>query len=108
MIQLAAIGDHWIIFVHHQFRSLDHGRPFFLYVAFHDPHRCDHSNPNFGHFCEKFGNGEPAMGSIDDWQPVHYEPQQVLLPYFVPDTPAARSDVASQYTAISRLDQGAF
>jgi N-sulfoglucosamine sulfohydrolase len=28
------------------------------------------------------------------------------LPYFVQDTPAARQDVAAQYTTISRLDQG--
>lgn len=65
-------------------------RPFFLYVAFHDPHRCDHENPFYGHFCDKFGNGEPGYGQIPDWTPVHYKPEDVLLPYFVPDTEAAR------------------
>ena len=29
-----------------------------------------------------------------------------MVPYFVQDTPAAREDIASQYTTISRLDQG--
>lgn len=77
-------------------------RPFFLYVAFHDPHRCDHSSPSYGHFCEKFG----LNGSIPDWQPEFYDPDEIQLPEFVPDTPAARMDVAAQYTAISRLDQG--
>ncbi|KAK4011951.1 hypothetical protein OUZ56_021056 [Daphnia magna] len=81
-------------------------QPFLLYVAFHDPHRCDHSNPGYGHFCDKFGNGEPGFGHIPDWKPIQYKPEDVLLPYFVPDTPAAREDVASQYTTISRLDQG--
>ena len=86
--------------------KLLHNRPFMLYVAFHDPHRCDHSSPQYGHFCEKFGNGEAAMGSIVDWKPTLYRPDQVRVPYFVPDTSAARLDLAAQYTTISRLDQG--
>lgn len=81
-------------------------RPFFLYVAFHDPHRCGHTNPQYGVFCEKFGNGKPEMGNIPDWEPVYYSPNDVIVPYFVPDTPAARADIAAQYTTISRLDQG--
>ena len=83
-------------------------RPFFLYIGFHDPHRCGHTQPQFGAFCEKFGNGEPGMGTIPDWKPVIYDPKDVLVPYFVQDTPAARSDIAKQYTTISRLDQGNF
>ncbi|XP_041072479.1 N-sulphoglucosamine sulphohydrolase [Carcharodon carcharias] len=81
-------------------------RPFFLYVAFHDPHRCGHSQPQYGQFCEKFGNGESGMGWIPDWHPQHYTPEQVKVPYFVPDTPASRTELAAQYTTISRLDQG--
>lgn len=81
-------------------------RPFFLYVAFHDPHRCGHSQPQYGAFCEKFGNGESGMGRIPDWTPQIYDPQDVMVPYFVPDTPAARADLAAQYTTIGRMDQG--
>ncbi|GLV41678.1 N-sulfoglucosamine sulfohydrolase [Carabus blaptoides fortunei] len=80
--------------------------PFFLYIGFHDPHRCGHTNPEYGEFCEKFGNGDVGMGSIPDWHPIYYQPEQIQLPYFIPDTPAARKDVAAQYTTISRLDQG--
>ena len=29
------------------------GEDFLLYVAFHDPHRCGHTQPQFGPFCEK-------------------------------------------------------
>ena len=79
---------------------------FFLYMAFHDPHRCGHTNPEFGNFCERFGNGEPGMGKIPDWQPYYYKPEEVIVPYFVQDTPAAREDIANQYTTLSRLDQG--
>ena len=29
------------------------GEDFLLYLAFHDPHRCGHTQPQFGPFCEK-------------------------------------------------------
>ncbi|XP_057667769.1 N-sulphoglucosamine sulphohydrolase [Diorhabda carinulata] len=80
--------------------------PFFLYIAFHDPHRCGHTNPEYGEFCQRFGNGEPGMGYIPDWQPIIYQPDELELPYFIPNTWEARKDVANQYTTISRLDQG--
>ncbi|KAL5017930.1 hypothetical protein ScPMuIL_003652 [Solemya velum] len=79
------------------------GQSFFLYIGFHDPHRCGHTHPELGSFCEKFGNGE---GVIPDWKPVTYKPSDVVVPYFIQDTPAARQDIANQYTTISRLDQG--
>ena len=81
-------------------------RPFLLYVGFHDPHRCGHTHPEYGQFCEKFGSGAEGMGLIPDWTPVTYSPDDVVVPYFVPDTPAARADIAAQYTTMSRLDQG--
>ncbi|XP_045231648.2 N-sulphoglucosamine sulphohydrolase isoform X3 [Macaca fascicularis] len=89
-----------------KFLQTQDDRPFFLYVAFHDPHRCGHSQPQYGTFCEKFGNGESGMGRIPDWTPQAYDPLDVLVPYFVPDTPAARADLAAQYTTIGRMDQG--
>ncbi|KAH9499565.1 hypothetical protein Btru_074148 [Bulinus truncatus] len=46
------------------------------------------------------------MGVIPDWTPTVYSPEEVVVPYFVPDTPAARQDIAAQYTTIGRMDQG--
>ena len=46
------------------------------------------------------------MGYIEDWTPIKYNPDDVIVPYFVQNTSAARSDLAAQYTTISRLDQG--
>ncbi len=83
-------------------------RPFFLYIGFHDPHRCGRTAPQYGQFCEKFGNGDPGMGLIPDWAPTKYDPSEVIVPGFVQDTPTAREDLAAQYTTISRLDQGMF
>ncbi|XP_046845855.1 N-sulphoglucosamine sulphohydrolase-like isoform X2 [Xenia sp. Carnegie-2017] len=87
-------------------QSQQDNRSFFLYIGFHDPHRCGSTNPQYGQFCEKFGNGEPGMGYIEDWKPIHYDPSDVFVPYFVQDTIVARNDLAAQYTTISRLDQG--
>ncbi|CAH0398121.1 unnamed protein product [Chilo suppressalis] len=81
-------------------------KPFFLYVGFHDPHRCGHHEARFGAFCERFGSGEEGMGLIPDWKPWYYQWDEVQLPYHVQDTEAARRDIAAQYTTMSRLDQG--
>ena len=42
------------------------------------------------------------MGNIADWEPVLYKPEDVLVPDYLPDTPATREDIAAQYTTISR------
>jgi len=87
-------------------QSQSNNQSFFLYIGFHDPHRCGHTHPQFGTFCEKFGNGEPGMGIIPDWKPIYYSTDEVIVPKFVQDTPESRKDLSSQYTTISRLDQG--
>ncbi|XP_012214785.1 N-sulphoglucosamine sulphohydrolase isoform X1 [Linepithema humile] len=89
-----------------EFLSQNRTQPFFLLVAFHDPHRCGHTHPEYGNFCEKFGNGDVGMGVISDWNPIYYQWEQVKVPYYVQNTEAARRDIAAQYTTISRLDKG--
>lgn len=80
--------------------------PFFLYIPFHDPHRCGHTNPELGEFCQKFGDSVSGFGTIPDWKPSYYREEEVIVPGTVPDTRATRSEIAAQYTTISRLDQG--
>ena len=75
-------------------------------MAFHDPHRCGHTNPEFGNFCEKFGNGEQGMGLIPDWKPIYYSCDEIEVPYYLPNSTVIREDISAQYTTISRLDQG--
>lgn len=87
-----------------QFLANHDPRPFFLLVAFNDPHRCDPGDvPVYGEFCQRLGNG---VGVIPDWKPVNYHPNNVTVPYFLPDSLATRQDLADMYTAYSRLDQG--
>ena len=76
-------------------------KPFFLYVAFFDVHRgCGTT------FCEHFGDGTINGEVIPDWIPIDYMPEDVEVPPYLPDTPATRKDIAAQYRAVSRMDQG--
>ena len=87
--------------------NVSSNKDFFLYVAFHDPHRCGHTDPRLGAFCERFGDGvTPGAGSIPDWRPEYYRPADVVVPSHAPDTPATREEIAAQYMTTSRLDQG--
>lgn len=79
---------------------------FFLYIGFHDPHRCNHLHSEYGPFCEKFGSGEPGTGYIPDWKPIYYKIEDIQVPFYLPDTNVSRKELAAQYTTISRLDQG--
>ena len=74
----------------------------------------------------RYGNPDyvPSSSVIPDWTPQYYKKDQVKahvrkicslslmdssqveLPPFVPDTKVSREEIANQYTAISRLDQG--
>jgi N-sulfoglucosamine sulfohydrolase len=84
-------------------------RPFFLYYASDDPHRANavlpSGKPTFDTYPRpnSFGNRTEGYPGIT---PVHYRPEEVRVPTFLPDTPATRAELAEYYQAISRLDQG--
>jgi N-sulfoglucosamine sulfohydrolase len=67
-------------------------RPFCLVVGFADPHRA----------ARGFDNDKPHPGAKDH----RFDPKTLSLPYFLPDTPEARADLADYYRAAHRLDQG--
>ena len=82
--------------------------PFFLYFATDDPHRSntvapdgspvfDGSKPNL------FGNRPGGYPQVGDH---FYQPREVQVPPYLPDTKACRAELAQYYEAISRLDQG--
>lgn len=79
-------------------------RPFFLYFCMGDPHRAAVANwaaqkPN------SFGNKRPGQ-SYPGIEPVHYQPSEVRVPPFLPDTPACRAELAQYYESVSRADAG--
>lgn len=87
----------------------DDERPFFLFYASDDPHRSNAFTsdglPTFDTYPEPndFGNRKEGYPGI---QPVVYDPKKVIVPPFLPDTPACRAEIAQYYQSVSRLDQG--
>ena len=47
-----------------------------------------------------------AASRIRGIEPVHYDPADVIVPPFLPDTPACRAELAQYYESISRVDAG--
>ncbi|MFI3321136.1 MAG: sulfatase, partial [Rikenellaceae bacterium] len=78
-------------------------KPFFLYFCTDDPHR----DSPFAH--EKwdepndFGNRPEGFENIET---IEYDPNDVYVPSFLPDTYITRREIAQYYQSISRIDQG--
>jgi N-sulfoglucosamine sulfohydrolase len=91
------------------FISLQDDRPFFLHFATSDPHRSypleveldgsdtDALQPDL------FGNVPGGYAGIT---PVVYQPDQVIVPAWLPDNAATRAELAEYYQSVSRMDQG--
>jgi N-sulfoglucosamine sulfohydrolase len=67
------------------------GRPWYLHVAFGDPHR--------------FGRGF-ASQDYEGVKRMPFDPAKVPVPSFLPDNAAVRKEMAEYYEAANRLDQG--
>ncbi len=90
-----------------EFITADEDKPFFLYFATSDPHRGGGKDDRFPgkHKPDLFGNkpnGESHPG-VDE---VIFDPKDVIVPPFLPDTPESRSELAHYYQSCSRIDQG--
>jgi N-sulfoglucosamine sulfohydrolase len=82
-------------------------QPFFLYFATSDPHRGGGRDETFPgkHKPDLFGN-RPNKGSHKGIEEVFYDPEKVIVPGFLPDTPESRAEIAQYYQSCSRIDQG--
>lgn len=76
-------------------------RPFFLYFCTTDPHRSGKTGPK-PYEPNLFGN-EGEHPGVDE---VRYQPSEVIVPPFLPDTPQCRAELAQYYQAVSRVDTG--
>ena len=79
----------------------DKTKPFFLYFCVTDPHR----NQQFLDKPERpdsFGNNIKHPGVSE----ITYDPKDVIVPPWMPDTPASRAELAEYYQSVSRVDQG--
>jgi N-sulfoglucosamine sulfohydrolase len=73
-------------------------RPFFLYFCTSDPHR--------GGGPGGFSNYPDDPAHYPGVKPIRYEPEEVVVPPWLPDLPETRQELAEYYQAISRLDLG--
>lgn len=82
-------------------------RPFFLYFATSDPHRGGGIDPRSPLRLKPdlFGS-KPERGNYPGIQEVFYDPAEMIVPRFLPDTPETRSELAQYYQSVARIDQG--
>jgi N-sulfoglucosamine sulfohydrolase len=80
-------------------------QPFFLYICTSDPHRGGGQATELPHTPDRFGNPKPGLGYPGVTEVV-YDPDKVVVPGFLPDTPTCRAEIAQYYQSISRIDQG--
>ena len=78
-------------------------KPFFLYFCTADPHRGGGKIGRDEFAADAFGNRPQGWPGIKE---VKYEPQDVIVPPFLPDTPACRDELSQYYQSVSRIDQG--
>ncbi len=75
-----------------EFFQQNQDRPFYLHVGFSDPHRAG----------KGFGNEH----QFPDVKRRVYDPDEVVVPSFLPDQPEVRKELAEYYQAVTRMDQG--
>jgi N-sulfoglucosamine sulfohydrolase len=81
-------------------------QPFFLYFCTSDPHRSGSTADELPHRPNRFGNPKPGSAGYPGIEEVVYDPAQVVVPGFLPDTPTCRAEIAQYYQSVSRIDQG--
>lgn len=82
---------------------LNSSKPFFLYFCTDDPHRGHPFTPEPWDTPNTFGNKVEGYNGVE---PIIYNPEDVLVPEFLPDTKQSREEIAQYYQSISRIDQG--
>jgi len=81
--------------------------PFFLYLATHSPHRSSGTNSlsNLKLKPNLFQNKDKKQHH-KGVKEVFYQPKDVKVPAFLPDTSTCRAEIAEYYQSCSRVDQG--
>ncbi|MCA8986215.1 MAG: sulfatase-like hydrolase/transferase [Planctomycetaceae bacterium] len=78
-----------------EFINQSQEQPFFLVVGYNDPHPTTIERPGWG-----IRRDDPGI------TPVEYNPQEVIVPGYLPDRPEVREGLAGYYQEITRMDTG--
>ena len=82
-------------------------KPFFLMVNAHDPHRpFDNRKPADQRIvAEQIGDNKKKGRRADYPAPSRiYQPDEIVIPGFLPDLPPVREEIAQYYSSVSRAD----
>ena len=87
-------------------------KPFFLMVNAHDPHRPFDNRKPADQRNEAGETSEPSSGNkkkkgrrVDYPAPSRiYQPDEIVIPGFLPDLPPIREEIAQYYSSVSRAD----
>ena len=85
-------------------------RPFFLMVNTHDPHRPFHNSASKAQ--GKSGKVTPKLGKLKYLQGMDevpapsriFQPDEIVVPGFLPDLPEIREEIAMYYSSVRRAD----
>ncbi|HUT95922.1 MAG TPA: sulfatase [Thermoguttaceae bacterium] len=86
-----------------EFVAAGDDRPFFLYFCTSDPHRGGGRVEDSPYKPDRFGNRPQGYPGV---KTVTYDPKDVIVPPFLPDTPPCRAELAQYCQSVSRVDQG--
>lgn len=86
-----------------EFLRENRDRPFFLYFCTSDPHRGGGVVEDDPYKPDRFGNREQGYEGITG---EFFDPEEVEVPWYLPDTPATRAELAQYYQSVARMDQG--
>ncbi len=86
-----------------EFLAAEDERPFFLYFCTSDPHRGGGRLEELPGRPDRFGNTTKGYPGVEE---VTYTMDEVIVPPFLPDTPACRAELTQYYQSVSRVDQG--
>ncbi|MDI6450952.1 sulfatase family protein [Anaerobaca lacustris] len=78
-------------------------KPFFLYFCMSDPHRGGGKAADLPHEPDRFGNRDQGYPGVKE---VTYDPEEIVVPDYLPDIPECRAELAQYYQSVSRVDQG--
>ncbi len=85
-----------------QFLENNKERPFFLYFCPTDPHRTN-ARKDLPYEPDAHGNRKAGHEGVRE---TYYGADSLKVPYFLPDSPESRAELAQYYQSVSRLDQG--
>lgn len=78
--------------------AVDQGKPYFLNVNLHDPHR------PFANAPQERRNKNPKIWKDTPLVENPYKPEEIEVPGFLPDLPEIRLEMAEYYTSVRRCD----